>query len=53
MNTSEELCTSSYYSDEELTELDGHLFAEQCREVNSMYNKKKKSAYVDIPLSTL
>lgn len=36
MNVSEEQCTGSYYSDEELTELDGHVFVEQCREVNSM-----------------
>ena len=36
MNTPEEQCTGSYYSDEDLVELDEHVFAEQCRAVNSM-----------------
>jgi hypothetical protein len=36
MNTNEEYCTSSYYSDDNLNELDGYIYAENCRDVNGM-----------------
>ena len=34
MNTNEDQCTSAFYSDDSLQELDGHIYAEQCRDVN-------------------
>ncbi len=32
----EEQCTGSYYSDDNLKELDGYVYAENCRDVNGM-----------------
>ncbi|CAF4006303.1 unnamed protein product [Adineta steineri] len=34
LDTPEEQCTGSYYSDEALQVLDGHAYAENCRDVN-------------------
>ncbi len=36
MDTNEEECTGSYYSDDNLKELDGYVYAEKCRDVNGM-----------------
>ncbi len=35
-NTPEENCTGSHYSDDNLNELDGYVYAEKCRDVNGM-----------------
>jgi hypothetical protein len=36
MNVNEEQCTGSHYSDDNLQELDGYVYAENCRDLNSM-----------------
>jgi len=36
MDTNEEQCTGSYYSDDNLKELDGYVYAGKCRDVNGM-----------------
>ena len=36
-NVTEDQCSSSYYSDGELIKLDGHMYAQQCRNVQCTY----------------
>jgi hypothetical protein len=36
VDSTEEQCTGSYYSDDNLKELDGYVYAENCRDVNGM-----------------
>ena len=37
MNKNEDQCTGAFYSDDSLQELDGYIYAEKCRNVNSRF----------------